>query len=78
MTPGDKRGEGRENRLAKIPPELLFEASLMDGDLKAGGGEVGCLIVLVRRIVGLVAMYDLLGSRADMLLMIVSVCRAFT
>lgn len=78
LTPEGVRGEGREKRLAKSPPVLLLDASLIDGDLKAGGGEVGVLIVLVRRKVGRVDMYGLLGSRADLLLVIVSVCKVST
>jgi len=64
---------GLVKRLAKIPPVLLLDTSLIDCDLEMGGGDVGCLIVLVRRMVGLVARCALLGSRADMLLHTVSV-----
>jgi hypothetical protein len=42
------------------------------------GGEVGNLMVLVRRIDGLLAMNPLLGSRAETLLRAVSVCILLT
>lgn len=72
------RGVGLVKRFAKIPPVLLRAMSLPECVLEMAGGEVGCLIVLVRRIVGRVDIYGLLGSRADMLLRVVSVCQLLT
>jgi hypothetical protein len=60
---------GLAKRLAKIPPVLFRETSREDCVLVMGGGEVGSLIVFVRRTVGLVDMNPLLGSRADVLLL---------
>ena len=59
--------------LERRPPVLLRAVSLTDCVRVIAAGEAGNLIVLVRLIDGLVAMYARLGSRADMLLMIVSV-----
>jgi hypothetical protein len=69
---------GLAKRLAKIPPVLFLEASLVDSDLETGGGEVGTLMVLVRLIVGLAAKCVLVGSRADILLDFVSICKLST
>lgn len=59
--------------LERIPPVLLRAESRTDCTLVIGVGAVGNLMVLVRLTDGLVAMYALVGSRADMLLKIVSV-----
>lgn len=58
--------------LERRPPVLLRAVSLTDCTLAMGVGAAGNLVVLVRLIDGLVDMYALVGSRADMLLMIVS------
>jgi hypothetical protein len=49
------RGVGLVKRFAKIPPVLLRAISLPECVLEMAGGEVGSLVVLVRRTVGLVA-----------------------
>jgi hypothetical protein len=49
------RGDGLVKRFAKIPPVLRRAISLPECVLEMAGGEAGCLVVLVRRTVGLVA-----------------------
>lgn len=61
-----------------MPPVLLRAASLVDWVLEMGGGDAGDLGVIVRRIDGLVDMYPLVGSLADILLHDVSVCQLLT
>lgn len=61
-----------------MPPVLLRAASLVDCVLEMGGGEAGDFGVCVRRIDGLVDMYPLVGSLADMLLRDVSVRQLLT
>ena len=60
--------------LERRPPVLLRAVSLTDCVRVIAAGGEGNLIVLVRLIDGLVAIYVRLGSRADILLIPVSVC----
>jgi hypothetical protein len=71
----DDMRTGRAKRVAKIPPVLRRATSLPDSVLAIAGGDVGDLMVLVRRTDGLGARWALLGSRTEVLLRTVSARR---